>query len=86
MNISINNSSEVNSYQSVADEENDSLSDEYQSLEKIYEVLIRHGEVTDRERRLHIDWYNKIINNHNNSDKIKKSSWLDCQFIFLSEK
>lgn len=86
MNININNSSEVNGYQSVADEEHDSLSDEYQSLEKIYEVLIRHGKVTDRERRLHIDWYNKIINNYNNSDKIKESSGLECQFIFLSEK
>ncbi|HAT1528169.1 TPA: hypothetical protein I8W52_003386, partial [Morganella morganii] len=48
MNIGINNSSEANSYQSVADEEHNALSDEYQSLEKIYEVLIRHGEVTDR--------------------------------------
>ncbi|MEY0253683.1 hypothetical protein AB7X32_07795 [Morganella morganii] len=86
MNIGINNSSEANSYQSVADEEHNALSDEYQSLEKIYEVLIRHGEVTDREKKLHIDWYKRIINHENIYDKTKNNIRTDYNFILLAGK
>lgn len=86
MNININNLPGINDYQPVTDEESNSLSDEYQNLEKIYEVLIRHGEVTSRQRRFHIDWYNRIISNKNITDKIKNNAGLDSQFMILSEK
>ncbi len=66
-------------------EKNNALSDDYQSLKKIHEVLSRHGEISSREKQLHVEWYNRIINSDVVMLKIRSEPEKHHNFILMSD-
>lgn len=84
MTISIINAG-IRSGTSSDSEQNNALSDDYQSLKKIHEVLSRHGEISSRKKQLHVDWFNRIINSNIVIRKIRNEPEKYHDFILMSE-